>query len=93
LKSYLQFTADIPILPQGRENVRVILDAYLIDKAMYEVNYELNNRPDWVWLPLQGILHTLGALEKPADIVAETTREPEEMSKEAQDKARQKTGK
>ncbi len=83
LKSYLQFTADIRILPQSRENVRVILDAYLVDKAMYEVNYELNNRPDRAWLPLQGNLPTLGALEKPAGVAAEAAQKPDEMSKDA----------
>jgi len=59
LKSYLGFMADTPILPQTREGIRLILDAYLLDKAIYEVNYELNNRPDWVWLPLRGILQML----------------------------------
>ncbi|MFC1937819.1 maltose alpha-D-glucosyltransferase [Chloroflexota bacterium] len=59
LKSYLEIMADTPILPQTREGMRVILEVYLLDKALYEVNYELNNRPDWVGLPLQGILQVL----------------------------------
>jgi len=66
LKSYLQLMADTPILPQPPEGMKVLLDAYLLYKAIYEVNYELNNRPDWVGLPLQGILHVLGAGEQPA---------------------------
>jgi maltose alpha-D-glucosyltransferase/alpha-amylase len=93
LKSYLQFTADIPILPQGREGVKVILDAYLLDKAMYEVNYELNNRPDWLGLPLQGILQMLEAEAEPVETVAQAAREPEETAKEARGKAEQKTEK
>jgi maltose alpha-D-glucosyltransferase/alpha-amylase len=32
------------------------LDAFLLQKAVYEVSYELNNRPDWVRIPLRGIL-------------------------------------
>lgn len=28
----------------------------MLDKAFYELTYELNNRPDWVWLPLAGLL-------------------------------------
>ena len=52
--------ADTPVLPQGLEGLEAILDAYLVDKAIYEVNYELNNRPDWVGLPLQGILQVVG---------------------------------
>ena len=36
-----------------------MLEAYLLDKAVYEVAYELNNRPDWVVIPLRGIRHIL----------------------------------
>jgi predicted trehalose synthase len=50
---------------------------------MYEINYELNNRPDWVWLPLQGMLQMLEAPEKPADVAAEAAQKADEMSKEA----------
>jgi len=100
LKSYLQFTADIPILPRNLEDIRVILDAYLLDKAMYEVNYELNNRPDWVGLPLQGILQMLGvreeeatkkaekeAEEEPVKIIAKAKQKSEQIAKEVEQTA------
>jgi maltose alpha-D-glucosyltransferase / alpha-amylase len=32
-----------------------MLDFYLLDKAIYELRYELNNRPEWVGIPLEGI--------------------------------------
>ena len=35
---------------------RLLLDVFLLHKALYEVAYELNNRPDWVRIPLRGIL-------------------------------------
>jgi maltose alpha-D-glucosyltransferase/alpha-amylase len=41
----------------------VLLEAYLLEKAVYELGYELNNRPAWVQLPLRGILQLL----KPED--------------------------
>jgi maltose alpha-D-glucosyltransferase/alpha-amylase len=66
LKSYLQLMADTPILPQPREGMKVLLDAYLLYKAIYEISYELNNRPDWVGLPLQGVLKVLGVEGQPA---------------------------
>jgi len=37
----------------------VLLDAFVLEKAVYELNYELNNRPDWVRIPLRGILQLL----------------------------------
>jgi predicted trehalose synthase len=36
---------------------------YLLEKAIYELGYELNNRPDWVKLPLLGILSLMEAPE------------------------------
>jgi len=36
-----------------------MLDAYLIEKAIYEIGYELNNRPDWLAIPLKGIKNLL----------------------------------
>lgn len=51
----------------GGEAPRAVLAAYLIDKAVYEVRYELRNRPDWVGIPLGAIVDELagvpGALE------------------------------
>ncbi|MFC1931553.1 maltose alpha-D-glucosyltransferase [Chloroflexota bacterium] len=83
LKSYLDIMRDTPILPQTREGIKVILDAYLLDKALYEVNYELNNRPDWVGLPLQGILQVLESEEEIVKILQEAK---ERANKEAREK-------
>jgi maltose alpha-D-glucosyltransferase/alpha-amylase len=66
LKSYLEFMSGSPILPKNREGQRILLDSYLLDKAVYEINYELNNRPDWAGLPLQGILQVLELEHEPA---------------------------
>ncbi len=42
-------------LPAREEQLRILLDAHLLEKAVYELGYELNNRPDWVDVPLLGI--------------------------------------
>jgi maltose alpha-D-glucosyltransferase/alpha-amylase len=59
LGSYLEAISQSSLLPESREELKLLLDAYLLEKAVYEVVYELNNRPDWLVVPLQGILQLL----------------------------------
>ncbi|HEY4282681.1 MAG TPA: putative maltokinase, partial [Chthoniobacterales bacterium] len=61
LQSYLQTTAGAVFVPQKSEDLQILLEAYLLDKAVYEIGYELNNRPDWVVIPIRGIKHILQA--------------------------------
>ena len=60
LKAYLKVATQGDFLPESREELRTLLDMYLLEKAIYELGYELNNRPDWVGIPLQGIQQLLG---------------------------------
>jgi maltose alpha-D-glucosyltransferase/alpha-amylase len=46
-------------LPASAEEREILLDTFLLEKAIYELGYELNNRPDWVRIPLQGIRQIL----------------------------------
>jgi maltose alpha-D-glucosyltransferase / alpha-amylase len=59
LRGYMHETRDAAILPETPEELKVLLDASILEKAIYELGYELNNRPDWVRIPLSGILHLL----------------------------------
>ncbi|MFB3816452.1 MAG: DUF5752 family protein [Candidatus Methylomirabilales bacterium] len=52
-------------LPRARETLEAVLRAFEIDKAVYEVHYELMHRPDWVWIPLAGLMRGTAA-EAPA---------------------------
>jgi maltose alpha-D-glucosyltransferase/alpha-amylase len=54
LQGYRSTIGDAPIAPPD-EAFAVLLRAFTIDKALYELSYELNNRPDWVRIPLLGI--------------------------------------
>jgi maltose alpha-D-glucosyltransferase/alpha-amylase len=56
LKSYLATAGNQSWLPQTQEDLEVQLTTMLLEKALYELRYELNSRPDWVRIPLRGIL-------------------------------------
>ncbi len=59
LRSYLDLMSDTPVLPHRQEDMAIVLDGYLLQKALYELNYEMNNRPDWIIVPLRGIMQVL----------------------------------
>jgi maltose alpha-D-glucosyltransferase/alpha-amylase len=59
LRAYLDVMADSGLLPPNDEELDLLLNAFLLDKALYELGYELNNRPDRVWIPLKGVLQLL----------------------------------
>jgi maltose alpha-D-glucosyltransferase/alpha-amylase len=56
LRAYLDTACDARFMPKERSELELLLDVFLLDKAVYELGYELNNRPDWVQVPLHGIL-------------------------------------
>jgi maltose alpha-D-glucosyltransferase/alpha-amylase len=60
LGAYLETAGQASFVPRDREQLRVMLDTLLLNKAVYELGYELNNRPDWVRIPLIGILELVG---------------------------------
>ena len=55
LRGYLETAEGAPFLPEAEPELEGLLTVYLLEKAIYELGYELNNRPDWVHLPLAGI--------------------------------------
>jgi len=63
LKEYLSVVGENAFLPSNADEVQVLLESYLLEKAIYELGYELNNRPDWVRIPITGILHVMGSIE------------------------------
>ena len=59
LRPYFEAVGKAEFLPQSRNELKILLDLHLLEKAAYELAYELNNRPDWVNVPLQGILELI----------------------------------
>jgi trehalose synthase-fused probable maltokinase len=60
LAGYLATAKGADILPRNQEDLRLVLDTHLLEKAVYELVYELNNRPGWVRIPLSGIAQLVG---------------------------------
>ena len=56
LRSYCEVARAGSIIPSDPLLFEQLLEVYVIDKAFYELAYELNNRPSWVLIPLTGIL-------------------------------------
>ena len=56
LRAYLAVVDGAAFMPSRRDGVDVLLQAFVLDKALYELGYELNNRPDWVHIPLAGLV-------------------------------------
>jgi maltose alpha-D-glucosyltransferase/alpha-amylase len=48
-------------VPADAEQRDALLRRFVLSKAIYELNYELNNRPDWIRIPLWGIFDMLNA--------------------------------
>jgi maltose alpha-D-glucosyltransferase/alpha-amylase len=59
LRAYLAAASSAKILPASDAEVEMLLGFYMLEKALYELRYELNNRPDWAIVPLRGILQII----------------------------------
>jgi maltose alpha-D-glucosyltransferase/alpha-amylase len=61
LAAYLNHIKAARLLPETDEQLKILLDAFLLERAVYEIGYELNNRPGWLKVPLQGVLQLMEA--------------------------------
>jgi maltose alpha-D-glucosyltransferase/alpha-amylase len=59
LRSYLGRARQGDYLPSTQPEVKILLEANVMNKALYELGYELNNRPAWLRIPLDGILQLM----------------------------------
>ena len=59
LQGYNENIGSENLVPDNDADYNTLLDTYLLEKAVYELNYELNNRKTWVLIPLRGIKRIL----------------------------------
>jgi maltose alpha-D-glucosyltransferase/alpha-amylase len=61
--AYRKAMRGCPAYPASKNQARRMLDLFTLEKAIYEVSYELANRPTWVDIPLKGVLGILAKTE------------------------------
>jgi maltose alpha-D-glucosyltransferase/alpha-amylase len=59
-KEYLATLGISPLIPESHEEFQTMLDIFVLEKAVYELGYELNNRPGWIKIPVDGMRYILG---------------------------------
>lgn len=59
IKAYLETAQGHNFLPGNQEDFNILMQTFLLEKAVYELNYELNNRPNWAIIPMRGIQYVM----------------------------------
>jgi maltose alpha-D-glucosyltransferase/alpha-amylase len=75
MKAYLDTVKGSAFIPNNKEDLDILMTTFLLEKAIYEVNYELNNRPDWLIIPLRGIKAIMEKTKETKGSVSEMTEE------------------
>ncbi|HET6283407.1 MAG TPA: putative maltokinase [Polyangia bacterium] len=60
IRAYLDTVAGAPFIPGRPADLALMLSFYELEKVVYEVGYEANNRPDWLAIPMAGLLRIAG---------------------------------
>jgi maltose alpha-D-glucosyltransferase/alpha-amylase len=68
LRGYLETVEGTDLLPRDQVALRISLDAHLLEKACYEIRYELDHRPDYVEVPIAGVRRLLMPDEDTSDL-------------------------
>lgn len=79
MKAYLETARGSDFIPNNKEDLDVLMTTFLLEKAIYEVNYELNNRPDWVIIPLRGIKSLMKIIKEEGKADSFTEAIPQEV--------------
>ncbi|HWV57326.1 MAG TPA: maltose alpha-D-glucosyltransferase [Longimicrobiales bacterium] len=61
INGYLEGIGESTIAPASGHEFTTLLTVHLLEKAVYELGYELNHRPEWLMIPVRGILQSIEA--------------------------------
>ncbi|MCX7791462.1 MAG: putative maltokinase [Chloroflexaceae bacterium] len=61
LGGYLRRAAGAPFIPAAPTDLETLLEIFVLEKLVYEISYEMNNRPTWLSIPLSGVLRQVEA--------------------------------
>ncbi len=67
MSAYIDTVKGSAFIPREKSDLEILMTTFLLEKAVYELNYELNNRPDWVIIPLRGIKDILAGVGTPVN--------------------------
>jgi len=59
LSAYLDTAAGYSFVPEQEASLQLLLRIYILEKAIYEVGYEMNARPEWLRIPIRGVLYAM----------------------------------
>jgi maltose alpha-D-glucosyltransferase/alpha-amylase len=60
LDAYITTAGNAGFVPGSSRDLEILVQVFILEKAVYELGYELNNRPDWLVIPFRGIKNILG---------------------------------
>jgi maltose alpha-D-glucosyltransferase/alpha-amylase len=59
LAGYLEIARGSRVVPSSDADLNLMLEFFLLEKCVYEIGYELNNRPDWLEIPMRALLELI----------------------------------
>jgi len=60
LRGYLETAGEASFIPKSPDEMKVLLDAFFLERTLWELAHELHHRPTWAGVPLLAILEALG---------------------------------
>ncbi|MBT8319605.1 MAG: hypothetical protein KJP01_05690, partial [Gramella sp.] len=55
IKGYLEKAGTKDYVPKAHGDFQILMFTFLLEKALSELNYEIDNRPEWILIPIRGI--------------------------------------